>query len=88
VLGVTPQQIAVWSLPTRPTKQGDSRYAGFRGESVEVDAIPPDTLRALATEAIAQHVDRTVIDGLEEAEKDERKMLRWFAREVQEASDG
>jgi len=85
VLGVTPQQIAVWSLPTRPTKQGDSRYAGFRGESVEVDAIPPDTLRALATEAIAQHVDQAVIDGLELAEKDERKTLRWFAREAQEA---
>lgn len=85
VLGVTPKQIAEWNLPTRPTKRGDSRYAGFRGESVEVDAIPPDTLRNLAADAIAQHVDPAAIEGLEEAEHDERKLLKYFAREAREA---
>jgi len=79
VLGVTPKQIAAWNLPTRPTKRGDSRYAGFRGESVEVDAIPPATLRRLTTDAIEQHVDPAAIEGLEEAEHDERKMLLMFA---------
>ncbi|MGD0115629.1 MAG: hypothetical protein ABSC13_06460 [Dehalococcoidia bacterium] len=79
VLGVTPKQIAAWNLPTRPTKRGDSRYAGFRGESVEVDAIPPATLRRLTTDAIDQHVDPAAIEGLEEAEHDERKMLLMFA---------
>jgi hypothetical protein len=44
-LAVTPEQIGEWSLPTRPTKQRDSRSKGFGDISVELDAIEPDTLR-------------------------------------------
>jgi hypothetical protein len=44
-LAVTPEQIREWSLPTRPTKQSDSRSKGFGDISVELDAIEPDTLR-------------------------------------------
>lgn len=86
VLGVTPKQIAAMNLPTRPTKRKDTRSAGFHGESVEVDAIPPATLRALAYEAIAQHVDPEAVRKLAEAERDERRMLYYFADEAREAS--
>src|SRR4051794_37923123 len=37
-VAVTREQIAAYGLPTRPTKQTDSRARGFEGESVEVDA--------------------------------------------------
>ena len=46
-VAVTPDQISSMNLLTRPTKKSDSRSKGFEGESVEVDAIHPDDLRAL-----------------------------------------
>jgi hypothetical protein len=56
-LAVTPGQIEEMRLPTRPTKSTDSRSHGFRGGSVEVDAIPAPALRELVEVAIGQHVD-------------------------------
>ncbi len=47
-LAVTPEQIAEWKLPSRPTKSTDSRSRSFGlAESVELDAIPPADLRSL-----------------------------------------
>ena len=41
-LAVLPWQIEAWNLPTRPTKQSDSRAKRFGDrESVELAAIPP-----------------------------------------------
>jgi len=84
VLGVTPEQIAEYNLPTRPTKKGDSRLRHFHGESVEVDAIPPEALRALANDAIVAHVNPKEVRRLEVAEADERLMLEWFVEKAQE----
>ena len=56
-VAVTEQQIGEWSLPTRPTKKTDSRSKTFEGESVEVDAIPPEGLRYLAEQSIERHID-------------------------------
>jgi hypothetical protein len=41
-------------LATRPTKGSDSRSKTFVGESVEVDAIPPDTIRKMVAACIEQ----------------------------------
>ncbi len=56
-LAVTPEQIYVLDLPTRPTKATDSRSKGFIGESVEVDAIPTSTLTEIVANAITRHID-------------------------------
>jgi hypothetical protein len=56
-LAVTVEQIAEFSLPTRPTKRTDSRAKNFEGDSVEVDAIPPAELRAIVEGAIEGLVD-------------------------------
>ena len=46
---VTRAQVEEWDLPTRPTKQTDTRAKKFVGTSVELDAIPADeTARARA----------------------------------------
>ena len=50
-IAVLREQIKELQLPTRPTKRSDSRAKSFRGNSVEVDAIDPDTLRGYATNA-------------------------------------
>ena len=44
-LAVLPAQIHAWDLPSRPTKQTDSRAKGFAALSVELDAIEPNMLR-------------------------------------------
>jgi hypothetical protein len=72
-VAVLPSQIEELGLQTRPTKKTDSRAKNFVGESVEVDAIDPDTLRELCDDCIAQHIDpeqygRTL--AVEEAERE------------------
>lgn len=79
-VAVNPDQVAEWSLPTRPTKATDTRSRNFDGESVEVDAIPPSTLRDIATACIAQHVDQQALDLTRRVERDEREILTNFAR--------
>jgi hypothetical protein len=78
-VAVNPEQITALKLPTRPTKKTDSRSKDFQGESVEVDAIPPDTLRALAEECITQHIDARELEVMQVAEKSEQKILTMFA---------
>ncbi len=56
-IAVTENQIEEWNLPTRPTKASDARSKDFDGESVEVDAIPPKTLRALIEQCIQRNID-------------------------------
>lgn len=78
-LGVFPWQISAWKLPTRPTKASDSRAKNFgHAESVELDAIRPDTLRQLVRDAIECHLPQDQLDVLKVAEASERAfLLRW-----------
>ena len=75
-LAVTPEQIAEWELPTRPTKASDSRAKGFGDVSVELDAIAPDTLRELVTGAIERHLPADQLAVLQVAEQSERALLK------------
>ncbi len=73
-VAVTPEQ-----LPTRPTKETDTRSAGFVGESVEVDAIPPADLRAIVRGRIEQHIDLDLLERTQTIERAERDSLRYLA---------
>lgn len=82
-LGVVPWQIDEWELPTRPTKASDTRAKGFGyAESVELDAIHPDTLRQLVRDAIERHMPRHQFEVLKTAEASERAFLRAWADSV------
>jgi hypothetical protein len=81
-VAVQPWQIAEWDLPTRPTKHTDTRARNFEGDSVEVDAIPPDILRALVEGRIEQHVDGEALDVLRRAEAHEREALTYLAQQM------
>lgn len=73
LVAVTPEQIEEWDLPTRPTKTSDTRAKGFKGRSVEVDAIAPRVLKQLVRDCIEQHVDQEILERtrtIEEAERD------------------
>ena len=82
-LAVRPWQVEAWNLPTRPTKATDSRAKTFGyAESVELDAIHPDTLRDLVRGQIEALLPAQQIQVLEAAEESERDILRMFARQV------
>jgi len=79
VVAVTPDQIAAWNLSTRPTKRTDSRAGRFGDESVELDAIPSDRLRALVLDRIERHIDTHALETVRVAEESERQILREIA---------
>jgi hypothetical protein len=74
-VAVNEEQIAAWNLPTRPTKKTDGRSKTFVGESVELDAIPPATLRGLVRECIERHIDPYTLQQTKAAERLERTTL-------------
>lgn len=78
-VAVTEDQIVDMNLQTRPTKKTDTRAKNFKGESVEVDAIHPDTLRAICRDCIVQHIDHDEWDRLLTVEEQERESLKVFA---------
>ncbi len=77
-VAVNQSQIKSMKLPTRPTKKTDSRSKGFIGESVEVDAIPPRTLREIVRGCITQHIDDGAYQIMKAAEESERETLQSF----------
>ena len=78
-VAVTPEQITKWNLPSRPTKNTDSRSKNFKGESVELDAIPARTLKALVRACIERHVDEDILERTQEIEEAERESLERIA---------
>jgi len=77
---VTREQVEQWNLPTRPTKQTDTRAKKFGSTtSVELDAIPAQKLRQLVRECIERHIDQDQLKILKVAEESERELLKRWA---------
>jgi hypothetical protein len=74
-VAVTVAQISQLHLPTRPTKKKTGLGKKFKGDSVEVDAIPAATLRAMVRDCIERHVDKNAYDITRKAEQSEREIL-------------
>lgn len=86
-MAVTPEQIAEWKLPTRPTKQSDPRAKSFGDRSVEIDAIEPDQLRALVDDCVLSCIDHDALERTRAVEKAERGTLNLLAPNAQWAAD-
>jgi hypothetical protein len=86
-LAVTNAQIDEYSLPTRPTKRSDKRIKSFRGDSVEVDALPMETLRTLARNAIESCLDWDRYSITIERERAERQELARMVERYDEGND-
>jgi hypothetical protein len=87
-VAVTEKQVAAWDLPSRPTKKSDTRSKTFKGESVELDAIPPDQLRGLCEEVIERQVDQHQLDVLKKVETEERRGLERIAATLNGDGEG
>ena len=81
-VAVTAEQVVTLNLPTRPTKASDSRSRSFVGESVEVDAIEPATLREIVRTCIEQHIDERALRRTLTIEREERASLRSIAEQA------
>jgi hypothetical protein len=75
-IAILPEHIEQFSLPTRPTKQSDSRARNWRGsECVELDSMPPTELRSLVENAITSRIDSYEWEQLKNIEWEERATL-------------
>ena len=81
-VAVLNEQIDQFDLQTRPTKRTDSRSRSFEGESVEVDAIAPDQLRAICEKCITRHIDEERLKCTHDVEEAERETLAMIANEI------
>ena len=77
---MTRRQAEEWDLPSRPTKQTDTRAKKWTGTSVELDAIPAARLRQIVRECIERHIDQDKLKVLKVAEESERDMLVKWAK--------
>lgn len=78
-LAITENQIEEYGLPTRPTKETDTRAKNFAGDSVDIDAMPPSTLRALLQRAIESHIDPDLWATMQAVEAEEREHVKRMA---------
>jgi len=75
LIAVTEEQISEWNLPTRPAKATDPEAHKFKGDAVELDAIPPDKLTDLVESAIIDLVDADAWEKEQAVEESERDLL-------------
>jgi hypothetical protein len=87
-VALSAEQVTQYQLPPNPGKVTDSRAAGFvarHGElvQVEIDALPPETLRALFADEIAEYWDESAYAAVLEREDAERELLRTVAAVIE-----
>jgi hypothetical protein len=79
-LAVTLEQIREWNLPTRPPKRLSGADKAWPHDfACELDAVPPDDMRALVEAAINRHLPQDQLQLMKIVEEDERKLLHMFA---------
>ena len=80
-IGLNPDQIRDWNLPTRPEKSG-----AFK-DATDLDAVHPDTLQDLISNTIEKHIDPTAMAKIsmeEEVQRDTLKKMKYnFLRQAQ-----
>jgi hypothetical protein len=80
------EQVIKWNLPPAPVKVGDSRTAFWDGlGQVELDAVAPEMLQSMCTEAIKGIFDNKLYGELLLQEEDEKVIFR---RELKEYVNG
>jgi hypothetical protein len=75
-LAVTREQVSQWDLPTREPKRKSAADKKWPYNfACELDAIPPDDLRAIVESAINRHLPQRKLEILKAAEESEREII-------------
>jgi hypothetical protein len=85
-VALTPEQVEEYELPPAPGKRTDTRAASFEARhgrlvQVELEALPPETLRSLVADALEPFLDRGLIALVHEREEEERARLVRLVKE-------
>lgn len=81
-LGITPEQIERYDLPTKPRKPGDKRSLHVE-HTVEAEAMPARVLRELLRERIEEYLPAGALHVARVAEEAERAGLEMLARALE-----
>jgi len=88
-VGLLPEHIRAYTLPSNPSKKADSRTKAFEArfglESTELDALRPDVLEAMIRVAVEGEIDRdawAAVELVEQAERDSLGELAAYFRRV------
>ena len=74
-VALTEDQVAAYGLPTAPASTKDSRSKSWKGETCQLEALAPDQIARLLTEAIVEIVDTDQMNAELEEEEFERRQL-------------
>ena len=79
-IALSAEQVRAYNLPAQAGKAKDSRARAFTARygalvQVELDALPPDQLRALYQAAIDRHWDTSAYDAAVAGEREDRREL-------------
>jgi hypothetical protein len=85
-LGITPDQIAEYDLPTKPRKAGDKRSLHIT-ETVEAEAMPASVLRGIVREAVESLLPENALAVAKAAEASERQHLLQLANLARKETD-
>lgn len=83
-VAVLPEHIAVHSLPTSPPKVGDKRSVFTDTRTVQAEALPPDVLLRLLTEAVDARWDPIAAEAVLDEQAEGRYRLRDLRDAVEE----
>lgn len=76
-VAVTPEQIDLMRLPTKPTKD---KRGGWEGGTVEAEAIPAGVMRDIISDAVEGLIDPSLLATVKVAEESEREYLASIAQ--------
>ena len=82
-IGINPDQIREYDLPTKPRKAGDRRALDVES-TVEAEAMPAVYMRALLREAIERYLPAHALEAAKAAEESERGYLEALAQAVKQ----
>jgi hypothetical protein len=84
-VGINPEQIQQFDLPTKPRKAGDRRSLHV-AETVEAEAMPARILRGILRERIERMLPEGALAAAKVAEQSERAHIERMARTLEAAS--
>ena len=82
-IAITSEHIQDLELPTKPPKSS-THSKGFKGGTVEIEAMPVPVLLDLVRDCIEQHIDQRHLEVLEAAEESERGILAGMLAEYRD----
>jgi hypothetical protein len=79
-VALTAVQVEIHELATAPAKASDGRSRTWKGETCQLEALPPDVLADIVDAAILAHFDLDVLNDVLEQERADRAELLGLPR--------